>query len=117
MVDDAILTDPYEAAGREAYKLKVEQGCDIVICLSHLGTMAEVMGLSQVPGIDIIIGGHSHDALFEPIQDGGKIIVQAGEFGMYLGELKVDVINGTVALKSHSTLRCSDFGRAGIHGF
>jgi len=97
-----LLTDPYKAAGIEAYKLKVEQGCNIVICLSHLGKMADVMGLSQVPGIDIIVGGHSHDALFKPIiTEDGKIIVQAGEFGMYLGELKVKVENGTVTLESY----------------
>lgn len=85
-----VLTDPYGAAGREAAILKGE-GCNIVICLSHLGKSDDVTRLSQVQYIDIIVGGHSHDALFKPIQEGGKIIVQAGEFGMYLGELKVDV--------------------------
>jgi 2',3'-cyclic-nucleotide 2'-phosphodiesterase (5'-nucleotidase family) len=93
-----ILTNPYEAAGYWADILKNQEKCKIVICLSHLGKMSDVMGLSQVPGIDIIVGGHSHDALFEPIQEGGKIIVQAGEFGMYLGELKVYVGNGGVKL-------------------
>jgi len=86
-----ILTDPYVAAGQSAYYLRAVEMVDLVIAVSHLGKMPDVMGLSQVPGIDIIVGGHSHDALFEPLIIDGKIIVQAGEFGKYLGELKVDV--------------------------
>ncbi|MDH5706949.1 MAG: metallophosphatase, partial [Candidatus Aminicenantes bacterium] len=95
---NAVLTDPYEAAGLSAYYLRAVEMVDLVIAVSHLGKAADVMGLSQVPGIDIIVGGHSHDALFEPIVVNGKIIVQAGEFGMYLGELKVNVENGNVDL-------------------
>jgi 5'-nucleotidase/UDP-sugar diphosphatase len=96
------LKDPIDAAWYWAGYLKTKKHCNIVICLSHLGKMADEQGLSQVPGIDIIVGGHSHDALFEPIQEGGKIIVQAGEFGMYLGELKVDINRkGRVELKDY----------------
>lgn len=93
---NAILTNPYEAAGEAAYKLRYGEGVDVVIALSHLGKTADKMGLAYVPEIDIIVGGHSHDALFEPEFINGKIIVQAGEFGKYLGELKVDVEEGKV---------------------
>jgi 5'-nucleotidase/UDP-sugar diphosphatase len=96
----ALLTDPFNAAGVEAATLR-GQGCQIVICVSHLGKMYEVAGLSQVPGIDIVIGGHSHDALTAPIIAGGKIIVQAGEYGMYLGELKVNFDGSAVTLKNY----------------
>ncbi len=97
----AILTDPYQAAGQAANILG-SQGCDIVICLSHLGKLPDELGLSQVPGIDVIVGGHSHDAVFEPINEGGKIIVQAGEFGKYLGELKVNIdTEGNVSLTDY----------------
>lgn len=95
---NAILTDPYLAAGEAVYYLREVEKVDLVVAVSHLGKAADVMGLSQVPGIDIIVGGHSHDAIFEPILENGKIIVQAGEFGKYLGELKVDVNNGKVNL-------------------
>jgi 2',3'-cyclic-nucleotide 2'-phosphodiesterase (5'-nucleotidase family) len=94
---NAILSDPYEAAGEAAYALRSE-GCDVVICLSHLGQTGDVEDLSQVDGIDIIVGGHSHDAIFEPLSVNGKIIVQAGEFGKHLGELTVDVTPGGVDL-------------------
>jgi len=95
-----LLTDPFTAAGAAANQLKSE-GCRLVICLSHLGTAPDVQGLSQVPGIDIIVGGHSHDALSQPLRDGGKIIVQAGAFGMYLGELKVSLKGDRVQLEKY----------------
>jgi 5'-nucleotidase/UDP-sugar diphosphatase len=90
---NAMLRDPYEAAGKSAQILR-GRGCDVVICLSHLGKLQDEYGLSQVPGIDIIVGGHSHDAIFEPELVNGKIIVQAGAFGRYLGELKVNIDRG-----------------------
>ncbi len=100
----ALLTDPYAAAGEAAYKLRYVEGADIVVCLSHLGMMSEVAGLSQVPGIDIIIGGHSHDALSSPVIQNGKIIVQAGEFGRYLGRLVVEITDAGVNLVSGELL-------------
>ena len=93
-----LLSDPFQAAGEAAFTLKYVEQVDVVVCLSHLGRISEVMGLAEVPDIDIIIGGHSHDALFEPIQAKGKIIVQAGEFGRYLGDLQVAVEGGEVSL-------------------
>ena len=96
----ARLTDPYEAAGVQAATLRA-QGCQVVVCISHLGKTADVIGLSQVPGIDIIVGGHSHDALPQPLVVGGKVIVQAGEFGKYLGELKVELTGGAAKFVSY----------------
>jgi 5'-nucleotidase/UDP-sugar diphosphatase len=89
----------WEYAGELAYGLRA-QGCDVVVCLSHLGTSIDVAALSQVPGIDVIIGGHSHDAYPRPILQNGKIIVQAGSYGYYLGELKLRVGGGRVFLRS-----------------
>ena len=85
----ALLSDPFQAAGQAAFMLRNVEQVDIVVCLSHLGKAYDVMGLSQVPGIDIIVGGHSHDAIFGPTIVNGKIIAQAGEFGHYLGEIKI----------------------------
>ncbi|MGD8539934.1 MAG: 5'-nucleotidase C-terminal domain-containing protein [Candidatus Aminicenantes bacterium] len=90
---NAMLRDPYKAAGKSAQILR-NRGCDVVICLSHLGKLPDEYGLSLVPGIDIIVGGHSHDVIPEPEIVNGKIIVQAGAFNRYLGELKVNVDRG-----------------------
>jgi 5'-nucleotidase len=97
----ALISDPYVAAGMTAAALRA-MGCDVVIAVSHLGKMSDVMGLSTVPGIDIIVGGHSHDEMMVQMPN-GIIIVQAGEFGKNLGELKVDVdpASDEVTLISH----------------
>jgi 2',3'-cyclic-nucleotide 2'-phosphodiesterase (5'-nucleotidase family) len=99
---NAILTDPYQAAWVSAGYLRAVEAVDLVVAVSHLGKMADVAGLSQIPGIDIIVGGHSHDALFEPLIVNGTIIVQAGEYGKYLGELKVNVENRKVELVDYT---------------
>jgi len=85
----ALFSDPYTAAGNAAAMLRGE-GCQVVIAVSHLGQIYDMLGLSTVPGIDIIVGGHSHDYL-PATEVEGKIIVQAGEFGKFLGELRVNV--------------------------
>jgi 2',3'-cyclic-nucleotide 2'-phosphodiesterase (5'-nucleotidase family) len=95
-----LLSDPFEAAGQAAFMLKFVEGVDIVVCLSHLGKMYDVMGLSLVPGIDIIVGGHTHDAITGPTVVNGKIIAQAGEFGRYLGQVVVEWDGSEVRLVS-----------------
>ena len=83
--------DVYKVAGTQAGLLRAA-GCEVVICLSHLGTTADFLGLADnVPGIDIIVGGHSHDLFEEAVVRGGKIIVQAGDYGRDLGELTVSI--------------------------
>jgi 5'-nucleotidase/UDP-sugar diphosphatase len=96
-----LFSDPFVAAGITAVVLR-SMGCNVVIAVSHLGKMYDELGLSTVPGIDIIVGGHSHDEILAEIVN-GKIIVQAGEFGKNLGELRVDVdtASNTVTLLSH----------------
>jgi len=82
--------DPYTAAGMTAGALRAA-GCQVVICLSHLGTMLDTEGLSQVPGIDVIVGGHSHDLFDRAVLRNGKIIVQAGSHGRWLGDLRIAI--------------------------
>jgi 2',3'-cyclic-nucleotide 2'-phosphodiesterase (5'-nucleotidase family) len=83
----------WTVAGTQAAILRAA-GCQVVICLSHLGTMYDTEGLSLVPGIDIIVGGHSHELFKRAIVRNGKIIVQAGSHARYLGELRVAVNAG-----------------------
>jgi 2',3'-cyclic-nucleotide 2'-phosphodiesterase (5'-nucleotidase family) len=90
-----VLTDPIAAANAQVNELRENQDCDVVICLSHVGTMADQLDLGAVDGIDIILGGHSHDTFTEPFTAAsGAIVVEGGEYGLFLGELKVRVNNG-----------------------
>jgi len=92
--------DVFTVAGMQAGALKAE-GCEVVVCLSHLGTLYDLMGLADnVPGIDVIVGGHSHEVYDQAIVRNGKIVVHAGQFGMFLGELTLEVADGAVSLVS-----------------
>lgn len=96
-----LMASPFVVAAGQAASLRA-QGCQVVIALSHLGTAYDLYGLAdKVSGIDIIVGGHSHDVFTQAVVRNGIIVVQAGCFGRYLGELKVEVAeNGGVTLGS-----------------
>jgi 2',3'-cyclic-nucleotide 2'-phosphodiesterase (5'-nucleotidase family) len=94
-VIDRFSGDVYTVAGTQAALLRQAEGCQVVIALSHLGTMGDLLGLADnVAGIDIIVGGHSHELFDDAIIRNGKIIVQAGSHGQYLGQLQVDFEEG-----------------------
>lgn len=72
---------------------------DYVIALTHMGVKADRELVSKVRGLDLVVGGHSHTALKEPVLQkdlAGKTvpIVQAGEHGEYVGDLLVDIEPG-----------------------
>lgn len=61
------------------------EGARVVIVLSHLGVDADRRLAQEVPGVDLIVGGHSHTALLAPEKVGGTWITQAGYNGIWLG--------------------------------
>lgn len=63
---------------------------DLVLLLSHLGLKHDKEIATIIDGIDIIIGGHSHSILEDPIKVNNTIIHQAGDYGKYLGELEIE---------------------------
>jgi len=98
-----IFSDPRKTATRMVDAL-TELDVDLIICLSHSGVEEDREMAAKVAGIDVIIGGHSHDALFEPIIVGETIIVQAGKHGLYLGELELSVSQeGEVSIRNYDT--------------
>ena len=75
--------------------LKNEEKVDIIICLSHSGTdenekkSEDEILAKEVPEIDVIVSGHTHTLLEEPIKHGDTYIVSAGEYGRNLGEINL----------------------------
>lgn len=69
-----------------------DHGADVVIVLSHCGLDTDRNLAENVDGIDVIVGGHTHTAVTDPVVVDKTIIVQAGCFGLYLGvlEMKID---------------------------
>lgn len=80
----------------------------VVICLSHSGTsggQGEDYALAQaVEGIDVIISGHTHTKLTEPIQVNGTLIVSADEYGKNLGVLKLTQDGERVSLVDYELI-------------
>ena len=82
-----------EAAERVVEELQAEEAPDYIICLSHSGTRdgkGEDYALAKaVDGIDVIISGHTHTTLTEPIRVNDTLIVSCGEYTQNLGMLTV----------------------------
>ncbi|MGB5926202.1 MAG: bifunctional UDP-sugar hydrolase/5'-nucleotidase [Dehalococcoidia bacterium] len=95
---DMQFLEQHETARQMVDELK-EQGADVIVALSHSGVDEDRDLAREAPGIDIIIGGHCHTALFEPVLQGTTIIVQAGSLGMYLGQLELAYNSDTGELR------------------
>lgn len=74
------------------------QGAALIAVLSHLGLEADRDLAKAVPGIDLVVGAHSHDLLPEGERVGETLIAQAGEHGLHLGrvDLALDPQSGHV---------------------
>jgi 2',3'-cyclic-nucleotide 2'-phosphodiesterase (5'-nucleotidase family) len=86
---------------------EVRPRADFLIALNHLGLEADRKLAQDVPELDVIIGGHSHDALSQPERVGQTLICQAGSYGQYLGQLDAFVEGGAVG-KYRGFLRAVD---------
>ncbi len=80
----------------EKYLPEMKKQADLVIVLSHIGYRADRDLAAKVPGIGVIVGGHSHTKLLEPTVIGETIIVQAWEHAKALGVLDLTVADGKI---------------------
>ncbi|MHC0052588.1 thiosulfohydrolase SoxB [Actibacterium sp. D379-3] len=71
-----------------------DAGADLVVVLSHNGFDVDRKMAAQVPGIDVILTGHTHDALPEPVMVGGTMLIASGSNGKFVTRLDLDVQNG-----------------------
>jgi 5'-nucleotidase/UDP-sugar diphosphatase len=92
----AVVLPPLSVAQAWVDTLRIGHNCDVVILLSHMGVDYDQMTAANISGINVIVGGHSHTVISTPIQIGNTLILQAGEFGKYLGKLHLFVNNGAV---------------------
>ncbi|MEQ5871078.1 thiosulfohydrolase SoxB [Sagittula sp. NFXS13] len=70
------------------------QGAELVVALSHNGFDVDKKMASVVTGIDVILSGHTHDALPEPVLVGETIIVASGSNGKFVSRVDLDVRDG-----------------------
>lgn len=87
---------------------------DILIALTHVGHYADekhgadapgdVTIARQVDGIDLIVGGHTQKPLFKPDIQNGTIIVQAFEWGKYVGKIDLEFKDGKTTLVDYQLI-------------
>ena len=87
--------DPAKVVNKYAEYLREEKGCDMVICLSHLGYTEDKELAASTVNVDLIVGGHSHTLLHKKQivknPDGDDVVVvQNWKWGLNLGHLSVD---------------------------
>ncbi len=87
--------DAAKAAAETVAEIKANEDADLILCVSHAGTNTdqqksedEILA-KKVPEIDLIVSGHTHTALDEPIRRGDTYIVSCGEYGKNLGSLSM----------------------------
>jgi 5'-nucleotidase/UDP-sugar diphosphatase len=87
---DVTIMDEIPVAKAMVAELRGKQKCDVVIALVHMGIYADNKTGSralaaQVPGIDLIVDGHTHTQLSAPVIENGVPIVQAWQWGLNVG--------------------------------
>jgi 5'-nucleotidase / UDP-sugar diphosphatase len=121
--DTPLKTNPHHTKGlkfvpavEEAKKLvpTLRKDSDVLIALTHMGhhpneshgpdAPGDVTLARQVNGIDLIVGGHTQKPLFEADVQNGAIIVQAFEWGKYLGRVDLEFLDGRLTLKNYQLI-------------
>ncbi len=112
-----VFADPIETAKSTAGLLRTRKSVDVVIALSHGGVIEDENGvfkgedidlLKAVPGIDVVIGGHTHSNMTAPRLVDNKPVVQSGRYGEHLGELVVSLDDGQVKVESYRMIPVDD---------
>ena len=89
------FTDPVEAVKSTVADIKANEDVDMIVCVSHSGTWDdesrsedEILA-KAVPDLDLILSGHTHTEIEEPLLHGNTYVVSCGEYGKNLGQLSL----------------------------
>jgi 5'-nucleotidase / UDP-sugar diphosphatase len=106
-IGPASFRRPAPDAERMVTFLREQERVDLVVCLSHGGTVPDRSYsederlAAKVPGIDVIVSGHTHRAFAAPLHVGNTLIVSAGSNCSTLGVLDLNVTGHTVAVRDY----------------
>jgi len=100
----------YIDSAKEQVKKLQNEGCDIIIAVSHSGTdgngkSGEDIDLAKkVPGIDVIVSGHTHTTYSSPIEVNDTLVVSCGEYLKNVGKLTVSLEDGKIKVKDYKLI-------------
>ncbi|MCA0907416.1 thiosulfohydrolase SoxB [Ruegeria marisrubri] len=81
-----------------------DAGADVVVVLSHNGFDVDKKMAGRVQGIDVILSGHTHDALPEPVLVGKTYIIASGSNGKFVSRVDLDVRDGQLMGLKHKLI-------------
>ncbi|HVN57331.1 MAG TPA: bifunctional UDP-sugar hydrolase/5'-nucleotidase [Bacteroidales bacterium] len=108
--------DQEKFAGEAVKELRSKR-CSLIICISHSGVSKGENGtwegedaelVKKVGGIDLLISGHTHTKLDKPLVVNGVPVVQAGEYGEFVGKITLRKNNGAYSLESYELIPVDD---------
>ena len=76
-------------------------GAQVVVLLSHNGFDTDRQFARDIEGIDVILTGHTHDALPEPVQVGNTFLIASGSHGKFVSRVDLDVRDGRMQGITH----------------
>lgn len=100
--------DPVQAVKATVAEIKANENVDMIVCVSHSGTWddpkksEDELLAKGVPELDLILSGHTHSRIREPIRHGDTYVVSCGEYGKNLGSL-------TMAQKADGRWQVTDY--------
>ncbi len=92
--DSTTVDQDIISVAQKAVDNLIKEQCDLIIGLTHIGVELDRQLARRVTGIDIIIGGHDHEYIYETCGD--TIIAQNGARGEYLGVLRFTFSDGEI---------------------
>ncbi len=105
-VEGLVFPNGIEVAKQFRY---LKKRSNIFIVLSHLGYEDDEILAKEMQCLDIIIGGHSHTIIKNPIETNGVLITQAGAYGEYLGKIVITLKNGQIIKKIGELIDLNSF--------
>lgn len=87
-----------------AHVMQMRPHVDLLIVLSHVGFPQDVQFAKDVPGIDVIVSGHTHNRMEQACDVNGCLIFQSGCHGSFIGRLDLDLQDGELASWKHQLI-------------
>ena len=80
------------------------EDADAIVALTHLGFENDLALAADVPELDVVVSGHTHTHMGEMVAKRDTIICSAYEYGMYLGRMDLEIVDGGIAVKGYALL-------------